>query len=41
MMGRDMVGDRFATLTFDFVLQQAPSAKAEQRSARPRALQGA
>lgn len=38
---RGLDGKRFATLTFDFVLQQAPSAKAEQRSARPRALQGA
>jgi catechol 1,2-dioxygenase len=38
---RGIEGKRFATLKFDFVLQQAPSAKAEQRSARPRALQGA
>lgn len=38
---RGVDGKRFATLTFDFVLQKAPSAKAEQRSARPRALQGA
>ena len=38
---RGIEGKRFATLTFDFVLQRAPSAKAEQRSARPRALQGA
>ena len=38
---RGVDGKRFATLKFDFVLQKAPSAKAEQRSARPRALQGA
>jgi len=38
---RGVDGKRFATLKFDFVLQQAPSSKAEQRSARPRALQGA
>ncbi|MGQ7956355.1 catechol 1,2-dioxygenase [Pseudomonas sp. SP16.1] len=38
---RGVDGKRFATLTFDFQLQRAPSAKAEQRSARPRALQGA
>ena len=38
---RGVQGNRFATLTFDFVLQQAPSAKEEQRSARPRAMQGA
>ena len=30
---RGIAGKRFATLTFDFVLQRAPSAKAEQRSA--------
>jgi catechol 1,2-dioxygenase len=38
---RGVDGKRFATLKFDFVLQKAPSAKAEQRSARPRALQQA
>ena len=38
---RGVDGKRFATLTFYFQLQRAPSAKAEQRSARPRALQGA
>nr|WP_017675551.1 catechol 1,2-dioxygenase [Pseudomonas chengduensis] len=35
------VQGRFAELQFDFVLQQAPNAEAEQRSARPRALQQA
>jgi catechol 1,2-dioxygenase len=38
---RGIQGPRFATLAFDFQLQQAPAAKAERRSARPRALQGA
>lgn len=38
---RGIEGKRFATLAFDFQLQKAPGAKAEQRSARPRALQGA
>ena len=34
-------GSRFAELQFDFQLQKAPAAQAEQRSKRPRALQGA
>jgi catechol 1,2-dioxygenase len=34
------VKNRFATLDFDFELQHAPSVDAEQRSHRPRALQG-
>jgi catechol 1,2-dioxygenase len=34
-------GNRFAELQFDFQLQKAPAAQAEQRSNRPRALQGA
>lgn len=38
---RGIVAKRFATLTFDFQLQLAPQARAERRSARPRALQGA
>nr|WP_288257501.1 catechol 1,2-dioxygenase [uncultured Pseudomonas sp.] len=37
---RGIQGPRFATLAFDFQLQQAPAPKAERRSARPRALQG-
>ena len=35
------VEGRFATIDFDFQLQSAPAAEAEQRSARPRALQEA
>ncbi|QIB51605.1 catechol 1,2-dioxygenase [Pseudomonas sp. OIL-1] len=35
------VEGRFATIDFDFQLQSAPAADAEQRSARPRALQDA
>lgn len=35
------VDGRFAELEFDFQLQQAPAPLAEQRSNRPRALQGA
>jgi catechol 1,2-dioxygenase len=38
---RGVQGSRFAELQFDFQLQQAPVAEAEQRSKRPRALQGA
>jgi catechol 1,2-dioxygenase len=38
---RGVQGTRFATLAFDFQLQQAPDPAAEQRSARPRALQNA
>ena len=38
---RGLDGSRFATLEFNFQLQKAPAPKAEQRSARPRALQGA
>ena len=38
---RGVQGTRFATLAFDFQLQQAPAPAAEQRSARPRALQNA
>ncbi|MFZ3155659.1 catechol 1,2-dioxygenase [Pseudomonas sp.] len=38
---RGVQGSRFATLAFDFQLQQAPVPAAEQRSARPRALQQA
>jgi len=38
---RGVPGSRFATLAFDFQLQQAPAAQAEQRSKRPRARQGA
>ncbi|SDA79684.1 catechol 1,2-dioxygenase [Pseudomonas sp. NFPP33] len=38
---RGIQGSRFAELTFDFQLQKAPLAKAERRSARLRALQGA
>jgi catechol 1,2-dioxygenase len=37
---RGISAKRFAELTFDFQLQKAPQAKAERRSARPRALQG-
>ena len=37
---RGISAKRFATLAFDFQLQQAPAPKAERRSARPRALQG-
>jgi catechol 1,2-dioxygenase len=36
---RGVQGSRFAELQFDFQLQQAPVAEAEQRSKRPRALQ--
>lgn len=38
---RGISAKRFAELTFDFQLQQAPAPKAERRSARPRALQQA
>ena len=38
---RGLQGSRFAELQFDFQLQKAPAAQAEQRSKRPRALQGA
>lgn len=38
---RGVQGSRFAELQFDFQLQKAPAAQAEQRSKRPRALQGA
>lgn len=38
---RGLDGSRFATLEFNFQLQKAPAPAAEQRSARPRALQGA
>ena len=38
---RGVQGSRFAELQFDFQLQQAPVAEAEQRSKRPRALQQA
>ncbi|MDP2244810.1 catechol 1,2-dioxygenase [Pseudomonas sp.] len=38
---RGVQGSRFAELQFDFQLQKAPAAQAEQRSNRPRALQGA
>ncbi|ERH49940.1 3'-RNA processing protein [Ectopseudomonas chengduensis] len=38
---RGISAKRFAELTFDFQLQKAPQAKAERRSARPRALQQA
>jgi catechol 1,2-dioxygenase len=38
---RGVQGGRFAELQFDFQLQKAPAAQAEQRSKRPRALQGA
>lgn len=38
---RGVQGNRFAELQFDFQLQKAPAAQAEQRSNRPRALQGA
>lgn len=38
---RGVPGSRFAELQFDFQLQQAPVAEAEQRSKRPRALQQA
>lgn len=38
---RGISAKRFATLAFDFQLQQAPAPKAERRSARPRALQQA
>ncbi|MFP6847276.1 MAG: catechol 1,2-dioxygenase [Pseudomonas sp.] len=38
---RGVEGSRFATLQFNFQLQQAPAPAAEQRSGRPRALQGA
>ena len=37
----DAVLGRYAELKFDFQLQQAPDASAEQRSQRPRALQDA
>lgn len=37
---RGISAKRFATLEFNFQLQQAPAPKAERRSARPRALQG-
>ncbi|MGG5870777.1 catechol 1,2-dioxygenase [Pseudomonas peli] len=36
---RGIDGSRFATLEFNFELQKAPAPVAEQRSARPRALQ--
>jgi catechol 1,2-dioxygenase len=36
---RGIEGSRFATLEFNFQLQQAPAAAAELRSARPRVLQ--
>jgi catechol 1,2-dioxygenase len=38
---RGVPGGRFAELQFDFQLQKAPAAQAEQRSKRPRAMQGA
>ena len=38
---RGVEGSRFATLEFNFQLQKAPAAQAEQRSSRPRALQQA
>ncbi len=38
---RGIEGNRFAELTFNFQLQQAPAPDAEKRSARPRALQDA
>ncbi|RYJ59227.1 catechol 1,2-dioxygenase [Pseudomonas songnenensis] len=38
---RGIEGSRFAELNFDFQLQKAPAPEAEQRSARPRALQNA
>lgn len=38
---RGVEGNRFATLEFNFQLQKAPAPAAEQRSARPRALQQA
>lgn len=38
---RGIEGSRFATLEFNFQLQKAPAPAAEQRSARPRALQQA
>ncbi|WP_339463462.1 catechol 1,2-dioxygenase [Pseudomonas sp. EA_105y_Pfl2_R69] len=38
---RGVQGSRFAELQFDFQLRKAPAAQAEQRSKRPRALQGA
>ncbi|MDX1725885.1 MAG: catechol 1,2-dioxygenase [Pseudomonas sp.] len=38
---RGVQGSRFAELQFDFQLQQAPVAEAEQRSKRPRAMQQA
>jgi catechol 1,2-dioxygenase len=38
---RGVEGTRFAELEFNFQLQKAPAAEAEQRSARPRALQQA
>jgi catechol 1,2-dioxygenase len=38
---RGVPSSRFAELQFDFQLQQAPIAEAEQRSKRPRAMQGA
>jgi catechol 1,2-dioxygenase len=38
---RGVQGSRFAELQFDFQLQKAPAAEAEQRSKRPRALQQA
>ncbi|MDA7086022.1 catechol 1,2-dioxygenase [Pseudomonas sp. SA3-5] len=38
---RGVQGSRFAELQFDFQLQMAPVAEAEQRSKRPRALQQA
>jgi catechol 1,2-dioxygenase len=37
---RGVQGSRFAELQFDFQLQKAPAPVAEQRSKRPRALQG-
>ncbi len=38
---RGIEGSRFAELNFDFQLQKSPAPEAEQRSARPRALQNA
>jgi catechol 1,2-dioxygenase len=38
---RGVQGSRFAELQFDFQLQKAPAPQAEQRSKRPRAMQGA
>ncbi len=38
---RGVQGNRFAELQFDFRLQKAPAAQAEQRSNRPRAMQQA